>query len=208
MKNLRIRKGLSLMVKSVLILLFSLLIITGCRKDDEPEQTVVYQEESPFQDFLSAIGYNTQSTKIDDDYSWSLGLNFTPLVKGKINGVKVKLPAANPQLKITIWNALTGTIIRTETVNVAAANTQYTFTFSPLELQKDQPYIISFLSDDFFIYQKTTGQNGTFPVKVGNINIEKTSYALSSNLYTPTFPDKSEGSAAYGDLDMIFQQIP
>lgn len=56
MKNLRIRKGLSLMVKSVLILLFSLLIITGCRKDDESEQNVVYQEESPFQDFLSAIG--------------------------------------------------------------------------------------------------------------------------------------------------------
>lgn len=105
MKNLRIRKGLLLMVKSVLILLFSLIIITGCRKDDEPEQTVVYQEESPFQDFLNAIGYNTQSTIIDDDRSWSLGLNFTPLVKGKINDVKVKLPAANPQLKITIWNA-------------------------------------------------------------------------------------------------------
>ncbi len=193
---------------TALILMLTLFIFTGCRKDDDPEPPKVYQEESPMQGFLSTIGYNTQYTKINDFVAWNLGLNFTPLVKGKINGVKVKLPAANPALKVTIWDAASGTNIRTETVNVAAASTLYTFTFSPVELEKDKKYIISFLSDDFYGYKKSNSADGAFPVTVGNIRIDKTSYKSAGTGTNPVFPAESESYTAYGDLDMIFQQIP
>ena len=140
------------------------------------------------------------------DYAlYNNGTGFVPLVKGKISAFKVRLPEANSPLKITVWDATTHTNLRTETVNVAAAETDYTFNITPLELQKDHEYVDSFLQGKCYRYKKPDGTDGIYPQTVGNLKITKVIYS-SGTAGIPSYPTINSEFAFYGDVDLVFQR--
>lgn len=62
-----------------------------------------------------------------------------------MSSLRVQLPEANPSLRVTIWDKDAGTIIKTEIVNVAIANTVYNV---DIPLVKDKVYAVSMNSND------------------------------------------------------------
>jgi hypothetical protein len=152
--------------QSIFIVVLFTMVIFSCRKK-EP----VYTEESFAESYLKQTGFSELTVPQVNTGDYELGLEFKPNVNGKITSLLVKLPDVRTDLRITIWDKVTKSILRTEIVNVAAANTQYDFDISDVELQKDKEYAISMNSNDYYIREKQSGSSVVYPVNIGNITI-------------------------------------
>jgi hypothetical protein len=93
----------------------------------------------------------------------NLVLLFSPDVKGKITAITIKLPDTNPNLRVTIWDYTTKTVLRTETLNVTATNTLITKEISELALEKDKKYLITMNSNDWYKRAKADNSNTAYP---------------------------------------------
>lgn len=189
---------------SLLILVMSLI---SCSKDDDATATV-YPEENPLSAYLTNSGFsqevfNSINSPYDDFYEF--GLKFTPTVKGKINAITVKLPADATDIRVTFWDVATETILRTETVPSVIADEETKYTLSEvLNLTKDNQYMITFNSADWYYRTKTDGSDATYPVTAGNINID--GYAYTSGT-AQAFPINPQSNYYAGDLSFVFQQV-
>lgn len=187
--------------KRVLMMSLVVTALVSCDKDDDP---VVY----PVENFMSAYLANSQLGQATSNFvnsgSYEFGSEFIPLVKGKITGLRAKLPDVNATLRVTIWDKDAGTVIRTETMNVTAAGTEAFLDIADLELTKDKAYAITMNSNDWYKHNKTAGTAATYPVTAGNIKI--TSYKWVSGT-GQTYPTNSEVTYYAGDLSFDFQQI-
>ena len=174
-------------ISIIVLSLLTNIILPSCKKD-EP-QAVVYPVEDMFVGYLAATGFEQNSSPYTDINDAELGLEFTPLVTGKITILTVKIPDERQSLRVTIWQKYpTPTVIRTENLNIATANTTFEFDIPDLELTKDTTYAISMNTNDYYEYQKNAGANATYPVTVGNINIQGFGYKLTTDqLYMTAF---------------------
>lgn len=153
--------------------------------------------------YLSATGFSEQTTNVVNGGDYEFGNEFIPTVKGKITSLKVKLPDINTALRITLWDKLTTTVLKSETVNVAAANTSYTFDIADIDLVKDKEYTITMNSNDWIDRRKTSGANATYPVTLGNIKI--TSYKYKGGT-AQAYPNSPQLNYYAGDLSFNFQR--
>ncbi|QQV04255.1 MULTISPECIES: DUF4082 domain-containing protein [Chryseobacterium] len=193
-KNLILSLGISVATMSV-----------SCSKDDEAEQPapVVYAEENPLAKYYETTGFTTSSDFINaGDYEF--GLAFTPKVKGKINALVVKLPAVNSNLRVTVWDYATKTVIRSETVNVGSANTEIVKSIPELVLEKDKMYFISMNSNDWYKKNKPDNSNTVYPVTAGNIVFSEYRWVSGTAQNWPTNVSSNYNA---GDLSFKFQQI-
>lgn len=183
-----------------------LLAATSCRKDDDnPEPVVpVYQLENPLVAYHTAAGFTTTNNFINAG-SYEFGLVFSPNVKGNIKGITAMLPDVNANLKVTIWDFDTKTVLRTEMVNVASANTAVTKEISDLPLEKDKKYVITMNSNDWYQRRKADNSNATYPITAGNIKIHDYRWVGGA---TQTFPTNISLNYNGGDLSFNFQQTP
>lgn len=183
--------------------LIALVIFISCSKDDDPITNIpIYFEENPLQTFLSTSGFNQQTMQQTASSELMAGLSFKPTVNGKINALLVKLPTANNNLKVTIWDDATGNLLRQEIVNVSTANSEIEKQITPLPLEKNKVYVIAMQTSTAFVRYKTDQTNATFPITAGNIQV--LSYREGENL--TTIPLSNYYNLYAGDCIFKFQQ--
>ncbi len=179
--------------------------ILSCNNDDDSGPS--FQEENFLDGYLSTIGFDQKVTDLTNTGAanfYEFGLEFTPLVKGSITSLQVKLPDANPSLRITIWEKGTPSILKTEIVNVVSANTVYTVDIVDLPLVKDKEYAITMNSNDWYRREKTDGSDAVYPVSIGNIKINK--FMVSGVSTAQEYPSLVGLNRYSGDLSFNFLQ--
>lgn len=187
------------------LFVFALLVfVIACKKGDDPAP--VYAEENPLNGFLTASGYNqVQVSRINDALTYETGFSFKPLVKGNINSIYALIPAPNSSLRVTIWESATKTVLRTEILNITAANVPVIKSIAPLALSKDKEYVISMNTDDFYFRERTNGQAAVYPIQVGNITVTDYRERIGT---AQVFPEGVQPDYYYGNCSFVFQQTP
>ncbi|MEO8933034.1 MAG: hypothetical protein ABI295_01905 [Xanthomarina sp.] len=192
-----------IILKSALLLFVSAAVISCVSDDDTDNLGPNYLQENFFEGYLINSGFNQKVTSDIDLGDYEFGLEFKPLVAGYITSLRVQLPEANPLLRITIWDKVAGTKIKTVILNVAASNTVYNVDIEDLVLVKDKEYAITMNSNDWYNREKTDGSEATYPITVGNIQINTYIWNDGSAQDYPTRTSKSYYS---GDLSFNFLQ--
>ncbi len=196
-------KNKSVKILLLLVVLGTTFTISSCRKDDDNKPPVEYAEENPLAEYLNKSGFGQKTSNMVDYGYFEFGLTFTPLVKGKIKSLTFKIPGAATNVRVTIWDATTKTVLRTETIASVTANTEVIKNITPLELEKDKKYAITYNDDSYYYRQKTDGSATTYPILTGNIRIDGYGYSDGA---TQTFPLYPRDNYYAGDLSFIFQQ--
>ncbi|MGG5207359.1 hypothetical protein ACQWU4_00330 [Chryseobacterium sp. MIQD13] len=198
-------RSLSLKSLCTIIILNSVFLITSCSKDDDEQvpEPIVYAEENPLNKYHENAGFDTTTNFINSG-NYEFGLAFYPNVKGKINAITIKLPDANPNLKITIWDYTAKTVLRTEMVNVSAANTLMTKAIEELALEKDKKYMITMNSNDWYKRTKPDNSDAVYPITAGNIKFLEYRWMSTS---AQAFPTNVSLNYNGGDLSFNFQQV-
>ena len=181
-------------------------LLFNCSKDEDPAPIApTISEQNPLPGFLTLTGLDQKKTdEINSASNVEFGLNFSPNVDGKITAIVVKLPVANPTLRVTIWDKVTGTKIRTETVDIATANVEVVKTIEAIPLLKDKEYVISYNTNDRYIRKRSDDAAISYGVVVGDIFIKSFSYRNSS-VATITAPIPITNYYA-GDCSFKFQK--
>jgi len=188
----------------ILLLAFVATVCIQCRKDDDDNQPepVVYSEENPLAKYHENAGFTT-TTNFVNTGSYEFGLVFSPTVKGKINSLFVQLPDVNSNLKVTIWDYDSKTVLRTETMNVSNANTMINKSIPELPLEKDKKYMITMNSNDWYKRSKADDTNAVYPITAGNIKFWEYRWIGGTS---QTFPTNVSLNYNGGDLSFNFQQ--
>jgi hypothetical protein len=158
----------------------------------------------------SGLGLVPYATFIDNSQNSEFGLSFKPLVKGKINSFILKIPQGNNIIRVTLWDKASRAVITTENIEVKATDRDVTVikSITPISLEKDKEYVVSFNTNDSYYYIKNSGgitTNVAYNITCNNILV--TDFLLESNVTFQTFPTNSDGNANfYGNLSFNFQQ--
>lgn len=186
------------------IVLFT-ITFASCSKDDEPTPApvVVIPEQNPLLGYLAASGFDQKTTNYVNSGDYEFGYSFVPLVNGKMTAIVAKIPDAHLGMRVTIWDKVAGTVIRTENIDITAANTEVTKAITALDLVKDTEYFITFNSNDWYDHRKTDGSNVTYPFTVGDIKI--TSYSYKSGT-AQAIPNTPQTNYYAGDCSFKFQK--
>lgn len=187
-----------------LALCLALVSLNACSSDDDNVATEdTYTPETFFETFITNDAFGSEDSYTSTNYIYEFGLTFTPIVKGKITHLNVKIPVANSALRITIWDVTTKTVLRTETVNIATGATATEFDIADLELTKDTPYCISMNTGSYYYYSLDKAVT-SFPLTIGNIQIDGIIYRRTT---AQIYPDQyTNASNYYGNLSFTFLQ--
>ena len=184
----------------IAIVLFLGLMSVNCSKD---EDTIVYPEQNPLDLYLSESGFDQAKVDVINSSDYEFGLSFKPTVKGKINAIVAKIPDAQAGMRVTIWETTTKTILRTELVDVATAGVAVTKEITPLELDKDKEYTITYNGNDWYNRKKTDNSVVVYPFTAGDIQITGYGYASGAlQVYPTAFPMNYYA----GDVSFKFQR--
>jgi hypothetical protein len=94
------------------------------------------------------------------------------------------------------------TVLRTETIASVTANVEVSQSITALQLSKDQEYMITFNSNDWYEWVKPDGGDTTYPIQVGNISITGYGYIGGTD---QSFPTEFETNYYAGDLSFVFK---
>lgn len=189
-------------LKPITVVILS-LILFSCSKDDEQTSPILYFEENFLAGFLTNSGFSASTDSTIDGGNYEFGLEFTPLVKGKITSLKAKLPDVNNAVRVSIWDRATNTVIRTETINVAAADTEASFDIPDLDLTANHQYAITMNSNDWYNHRRTGNTAVTYPITAGNIRIDNYKWIFGT---TQTYPNNISTTYYAGDISFNFLQ--
>lgn len=192
-------------LKMFLAILSVALVTISCSSDDDTPDPIKYAEENPLDAYMAGSGFSQKATDVKNSGIFEYGFSFKPTVTGKINAIIAKIPDVNTSLRITLWDAATKTVIKSETVSVPTANVTVEKIITSIALTKDKEYFFSVNSDDWITRAKTDGSATTYPIAAGNITI--TGYAFSSSTASETiFPATGRNTYYAGDITFKFQQ--
>jgi len=192
-------------IKTLFTILSVALLTISCSSDDDKEEAVKYNEENPLDAYMAGSGFSQKAVDVKNSGIYEYGFSFKPTVTGKINALVVKIPDVNAALRITLWDAATKTVIKSETINVPTANVTVEKAITPIALTKDKEYFFTINSDDWINRTKTDGSAATYPITAGNIVI--TGYAYISSTASETiFPTNARNTYYAGDMTFKFQQ--
>ena len=128
-----------------ILLLFTMgIFLTNCSKDDDPPAAVLAPLQDPLAGYLTATGFSEKTDNFINSGDYEFGYSFIPLVNGKITDIVAKLPEARLAMRVTIWDKLAGSVLRTETIDVTImlSNYRHKFVLAP-HLLGDQPLLHS-----------------------------------------------------------------
>jgi hypothetical protein len=187
--------------------LTSLLTLSlSCSKDEDPVvvlPTPIVAEQNPLAGYLAASGFNQSFTNFVNDTDYEFGFSFIPLVNGKMTAIVAKIPDAHLAMRVTIWDKVAGTVIRTEIMDITTAGVEVTKVITALDLVMNKEYFITFNSNDYYNYRRTDNANVTYPFTVGDIRITSYSYRTGTNQEMPNIPQFGYYG---GDLSFKFQK--
>lgn len=187
-------------VLKTIVLITAFSFFSSCNKDDD--QTTNFPKENFLEGYLTSSGFFQSSLATINDQTYEMGLEFSSLLNGKITDLKVKIPASNNELKITIWDTESATALQTEIVNYTLPNTEQIFDIVDLNIVKNKKYAITFNTNDFYYHQKFDESSTSYPIIVKNIKIEK--YLLSFGS-SQQYPETFITTVYTGDLSFNFQ---
>jgi len=195
MKNLKLRP--------LLIVLFAAITFASCDKDDD-NVPYVFPSENPLVGFLEDSGFDQVSTEnVDQITNRELGYRFRPTASGAITALAVRIPAVNSALKVTIWDAETQEVMKTESFNITSSGVAVTKPIVAVGLLKDHEYMITMNTNDWYSHTRTDNANASYPFTEANIQILGFGYAIGSG---QTFPTISSGNTFDGDVSFTFQR--
>lgn len=187
----------------IAVLIVSLTLFSCSKDEEETIPPFFFFEENYLAGFLTNSGFSEITDNSINGGDYEFGLDFTPLVKGKITSLKVKLPDVNNALRVTLWDKSTATptVIRTETINVTTANTEQNLDIVDIELTANQQYAITMNSDDWYNHRRTENTATTYPITSGNIRIDNYKWIFST---TQIYPTNISTTYYAGDLSFNF----
>lgn len=189
-------------LKTIFTIMLLTIFTASCSSDDDKDNAPKFETENPLAAYYTQTGFTTVSNFVNSgDYEF--GLVFTPTVKGKIKAITLKLPAASPAVRITIWDYASKAVLRSETVNIETADVQVTKEISELALDKDKKYMITMNSNDWYKKSKADNSNATYPIVAGNITFNEYRWLSGT---AQTFPTNVSSAYNAGDLSFDFQQ--
>ncbi|MEO7978656.1 hypothetical protein [Flavobacterium sp.] len=191
-------------LKNLFFLLTISIFAVSCSSDDD-KPGVTFSEENPVDLYLAASGFNQKSVEVKNSAFYEYGFSFKPKVTGKINALIVKIPDVNTNLKITIWDAATKTVIKTESVPIPTANVTVEKVITAITLTKDKEYFFTINSNDWYNRTKTDGTAAVYPIVAGNITITGYAYIQAED-GVPVFPTNARDTYYAGDMTFKFQQ--
>ncbi len=189
------------------ITILCLAIFASCSKsDNDTPEPKVYPEENPLAVYLEKTGFNQTAIPFEQRNPFEIGFSFKPKVKGKINAVILKTPHNGTNIRVTIWNAITKTPLRTLILPSVVAETEVKQTIDPLEINPETEYLISFMSKIYYLRRKTDESVAVYPVEAGNISITKCHSINITNPSAQEFPQSGHFNFYLGDISFVFQQ--
>lgn len=181
-----------------IFILVSALILTYC-SDDKKE----FKEENPLEAYLTTADF-TEVYSFTNQPNQEFGLRFTPLVDGQIREVVVKLPDEQIDLRVTIWDAETKTVLRTEIIPEVLSDKETSITISRVSLKKNHEYMISFNTDNYYFHKRPDDESITYPVNAGNISITGYGYSTTTD---QVYPEEFYDHFYAGDLSFVFRSV-
>jgi hypothetical protein len=191
-------------LKTIFTIMLLTIFTASCSSDNDndSDNTPKFETENPLAAYYTQAGFTTVSNFVNSgDYEF--GLVFTPTVKGKIKAITLKLPAAVPAVRVTIWDYASKAVLRSETLNVATADVQVSKEISELALDKDKKYMITMNAKNWYKKSKADNSNAVYPIVVKNITINEYRWLSGT---AQTFPTNVSSSYNAGDLSFDFQQ--
>lgn len=192
-------------LKTIFTILSITILTFSCSSEDEKPEAIKYNEENPLDAYMAGTGFSQKAVDVKNSGIYEYGFSFKPTVTGKINALIVKIPDVNSALRITLWDAATKTVIKSETINVPTANVTVEKTIASIALTKDKEYFFTVNSDDWINRTKTDGSAATYPIVAGNIVITGYAY-ISSTAAETIFPTNARNTYYAGDVTFKFQQ--
>lgn len=191
-------------MKTIKILSLALLSVfaLSCSNDDDGGSSPSFPVENPLASYYTQSGFTT-STNFINSGDYEFGLAFSPNVKGSINAITIMLPATNSALRVTIWDYQSQQVLRTETIDVATANTVIRKEVTALALDKDKKYLITMNSNDWYKKSKPDNSSTTYPITAGNIKFFEYRWLSGT---TQMFPTNVSSNYNAGDLSFEFKQ--
>jgi hypothetical protein len=195
MKNLKFRP--------LLMVLFAAITFASCDKDDD-NVPYVFPSENPLMGFLEDSGFGQVVTEnTDQALNRELGFRFRPTATGAITALAVRIPAVNSNLRVTIWDAETQEILKTESFNIASSGVAVTKSIVAVGLLKDHEYMVTMNTNDWYTHSRTDDANASYPFTEANIQVLGYGYAIGTG---QTFPTLSSGNSFDGDVSFTFQR--
>jgi hypothetical protein len=172
--------------------------IYSCNSDDDNDSTTNFLSS-----YLSQSGFNQTTDEVVNSDSYEFGSAFHVTADGKMTKITVKIPDTNPDVRVTVWNVVGGTVLRTEHVNVTTAGEAETVDITDLQLEANTLYAITMNSDSWYDREREDGDDVTYPFLVGNVSID--SYLFGSGT-DQTFPSGIANGYYAGDLSFTFDK--
>jgi hypothetical protein len=182
-----------------LFLVSSVAFFAACSDDEKPKS----KDQDPLSAYLEETGFTEVSEFIDDEGSYEFGISFIPEEDGEITSVVVRLPDDQVDLRVSIWDVETETLLRTETIANVVSGVKTSKSITPLELEEDHEYMITLNANDYYYYVSPEDADATYPITVGDISITGFAYA---NGTTQILPINFDTDYYAGDLSFIFRK--
>lgn len=117
--------------------------------------------------------------------------------------VIVKLPDDQTNLRVTIWEVTTQTVLQTVTIASVKADRETRKSIDPLPLLASGSYMITINTDDWYEHRHPDGNDVSYPISLDKIFVSTYGYAEGS---TQTFPDHYEYDYFAGDVSFVFEE--
>jgi hypothetical protein len=197
MKNLKFKPLL------IVLFAFGAITFTSCSKDDDPAP-YVFPSENPLSGFLSDSGFDEVETEnVDQLSNRELGYRFRPTATGAIIALAARIPAVNSNLRVTIWDAESQEVLKTELFNITSSGIAVTKSIAPVPLVKDHEYMVTMNTNDWYDYRRTDDGSASYPVTEANIQVIGFGYAIGTG---QTFPNFTATNYVNGDVSFTFQR--
>lgn len=185
---------------SIIICTLTLFTTLACSKDEE--EIINTNPKENFLNLFLDIAEITPASSINGSSFHEFGVLFQPLENGKITDLVVKLPTANNNLRVTLWNKSDGSILRTEFLNFDNPDVSKTFDIADVELNKDSFYLITMNSNSFY-FRSSLRQRINYPITVDNISILGSAFDTGTEQIMPL---SNIPTRYFGDLSFNFQK--
>jgi hypothetical protein len=190
-------------IKTIIAILAIAILAISCSKDDEPTPVVVIPEQNPLAGYLTASGFDQKLVNVVNSTDYEFGYSFTPLVNGTMTAIVAKIPDIHIGMRVTIWDKVAGTVLRTESMDMTTAGVEVTKVINALSLIKDKEYFITFNSNDWYDHRKTDNSAVTYPFTIGDIKV--TGYSFASGT-AQAMPNTATTTYYAGDVSFKFQK--
>ncbi|WP_124640914.1 DUF4082 domain-containing protein [Amniculibacterium aquaticum] len=179
--------------------------LSSCRSDDPTPVPVVYPEENSLSGLMTSTGFDQKNTDMGIVGTYfEYGMVFSPSYNGVLKSFVINIPKAESNVRITLWDTTTMTVVHSLTIaSVAANTTTYATPSGPIALAKDKKYTLTMNTYSYHYRERNDGASITYPIAVGSIVYHN--YVWDSGS-AQVYPASTANFYYAGDLSFIYQR--